>query len=287
MKKRTGTALLAFSLAAAILAAAEAPPPQTGADDKAFQEIKLLIFDERWADALDRIDGFLDRFPRSPWVSQASYFRAKSLARMDDREADALKAFNRYLDFKDRSPSLAEDAENSIVELALKLYDRGDRGAIRDAEKRLESENRDVRYFAAIRLSYVKDKRIAERAVPILKEIIRREPTGELRDRARIALLRVAPRELDEPVEERAEKNVRMFRVEVTDERTGISVVSLRLPIALADLVLGALPEEELKTLRAKGYDVPRIMKDLRETRGMVISIRDPESLKSIKIWIE
>ena len=287
MKKRTGTALLAFGLAAAILAAAEAPPPQTGADDKAFQEIKLLIFDEHWADALDRIDGFLDRFPRSPWVSQASYFRAKSLSRLDDREADALEAFNRYLEFKDRSPSLAEDAENSIVELALELYDRGDRVAIREAEKRLESENRDVRYFAAIRLSYVKDKRIAERAVPILKEIIRREPTGELRDRARIALLRVAPRELDEPVEERAGRNVRMFRVEVTDERTGISVVSLRLPIALADLVLGALPEEELRTLKAKGYDVPRIMKDLRETRGMVISIRDPESLKSIKIWIE
>jgi len=287
MNKRVGTALLAFGLAAAFLAAAEAPPPQSGAEDKAFQEIKLLIFDERWSDALDRINGFLGRFPRSPWVSQASYYRAKSLARMDDREAEALEAFNRYLDFKDRSPSLAEDAENSIVELALKLYDRGDRGAIDNAEKRLESENRDVRYFAAIRLSYVKDKRIAERTVPVLKEILRREPAGELRDRARIALLRVAPRELDEPAEDRAERNVRMFRVEVTDERTGTSIVSLRIPMALADLVLGALPEEELRTLRAKGYDVPRIVKDLRETRGMVISIRDPDSLKLIKIWIE
>ena len=287
MKIRILILALVLGLAAAAFGAAPEDPPQAGAADRSFQEIKLLIFDERWPEALDRLDAFLERYPESAWTSQAVYYRAKSLAQIDGREQEAIEAFERYLGFKDRSRSLVEDAENSIVDLSLRLYRSGDRSAIRAAEMRLESDIRNVRYYAAVQLSYLKDKRIAVRAVPVLKDILRREPAGELRDRARIAMLRVAPAELDEPDEARTERGVQMFRVEVSDERTGKSLLSLRLPIALADLVLGALPEEELQTLRAKGYDVPKILRDLRSARGMVISIRDPDSLKSIKIWIE
>ena len=287
MKIRIIVLAVVLGLAAAAFGAAPEDPTQSSAADRAFQEIKLLIFDERWPDALDRLDAFLERYSESAWTSQAIYYRAKSLARIGGREAEAIGAFNRYIGLRDRSRSLLEDAENSIVDLALKLYERGERGAIREAEERLESSIREVRYYAAVQLSYVKDKSVAERTVPILKEIIRREPPGELRDRARIALLRAAPRELDEADEVGTGRGVQMFRIEVSDERTGKSVFSLRLPTALADLVLGALPEEELQTLRAKGYDVQKILRDLRSARGMVISIRDPDSLKSIKIWIE
>jgi len=287
MKIRILILALVLGLAAAAFGAAPEDPTQTGAADKSFQEIKLLIFDERWPEALDRLDAFLDRYPESAWASQAVYYRAKSLARIGGREAEAIEAFDRYLGFRDRSRSFVEDAENSIVDLALKLYERGERGAVRDAEKRLESPIRDVRYYAAVQLSYVKDKSVAERTVPILKEIIRHEPPGELRDRARIALLRVAPDELEGADETREDRIARMFHVDITDERTGRSVLSLSLPLALADLVVGALPEEDLRALRAKGYDVAAITRDLRRKKGVILSIRDPDSLKSIKIWID
>lgn len=290
MKTRASTIVALTALWLGLAAASFAAPPsvrQATPDEKAFQEIKLLIFDEQWPEALERLDDFLELFPKSPLASQALYYRGKSLSRIDGREREAIAAFESYLALKDRSRSLVEDAENSIVDLSLRLYGDGDRSAVRAAEERLESDIRDVRYYAAVQLSYLKDKRIAVRAVPVLKEILRREPPGELRDRARIAMLRVAPAELESAERPREDSVSQMFHVDITDERTGRSLLSVSLPLSLADLVLGALPEEDLRTLKAKGYDVSAITKDLRRKRGLLLSIRDPDSLKTIKIWID
>jgi|WetSurMetagenome_2_1015567.scaffolds.fasta_scaffold47874_2 hypothetical protein len=270
-----------------ILASAAALPAQTAEEERRFRDAKQLVYDEKWNEAQARLEDFLALFPRSPLAPQARYYRAKCLGEQDGREAEALASFKDYLKLADRNASLAEDAEVSIVDLAMKLYDRGDKGFLREVESRIDHPDKAVRYYAAIQLSYVKEKRIADRSVPVLKRIIEDEASGELRDRARIALLRVSPDALAGLEERREEKRVRMLRIEVVDENTRKVVFKLAIPWALADLALTAIPDDQKAAIRAKGTDINRILRDLQASRGTVFEVADPKGNTLLRIWIE
>lgn len=257
------------------------------ADEKSFQEIKLLVFDEKWMEAQFRLEDFLARYPQSSYYSQALYYRSKCLEEQEGKEREALSSYKEYLRLKDRNKNLAEDAEVSVIDLAMKLYDEGDKGFVREVEDRISSPNKVVRYFAAVQLSYVKEKRIADKSVPVLKQIIEEEKSTELRDRARIALLRVSPEALAGIEEKRGEKNVRMLKIVVMDDRTKKIEFQLNIPWALADLALAAIPEEEKATMRMKGYDINKILKELQSVKGRILEINDAKEGKTIKIWIE
>ena len=276
-----------FLAAGAILAAAAALPAQSADENRRFQDAKQLVFDEKWVEAQARLEDFLDRFPRSALAPQAHFYRAKCLGERDGRESEAIAAFKKYLRLEDPNPSLSEDAEVSIIDLAMKLYDGGDKGFLREVESRIDNLAKAVRYYAAIQLSYVKEKRIADRSVPVLKRIIEDEASGELRDRARIALLRVSPESLAGIEGRRDEKRVRMLRVEVLDPGTKKAVFKLTIPWALADLALSAIPDDQKAAIRAKGYDVNRILRDLDAARGTVFEVNDPKSGTVLRIWIE
>jgi hypothetical protein len=273
--------------AGAILAAAAALPAQTADEDRRFQDAKQLVFDEKWAEAQARLEDFLARFPRSPLVPQAQYYKSKCLGEQEGREREALAEYKAYLKLADRNASLVEDAEVSIVDLAMKLYDRGDKGFLREVESRIDHRDKAVRYYAAVQLSYVKEKRIADRSVPVLKRIIEEETSGELRDRARIALLRVAPEALAGVEERRDEKRARMLRIEVLDPVTKKAVFKLTIPWALADLALTAIPDDQKAAIRAQGTDINRILRDLQASRGTVFEVNDPKSGTVLRIWIE
>lgn len=257
------------------------------ADEKSFQEIKLLVFDEKWMEAQSRLEDFLARYPQSSYYSQALYYRSKCLEEQEGKEREALSSYKEYLRLKDRNKNLAEDAEVSVIDLAMKLYDEGDKGFVREVEDRISSPNRVVRYYAAVQLSYVKEKRIADKSVPVLKQIIEEEKSTELRDRARIALLRVSPEALAGIEEKRDEKKVRMLKIVVMDDRTKKIEFELNIPWALADLALAAIPEEEKATMRMKGYDINKILKELQSVKGRILEINDAKEGKTIKIWIE
>jgi len=257
------------------------------ADEKSFQEIKLLVFDEKWMEAQSRLEDFLARYPQSSYYSQALYYRSKCLEEQEGKEREALSSYKEYLRLKDRNKNLAEDAEVSVIDLAMKLYDEGDKGFVREVEDRISSPNKVVRYFAAVQLSYVKEKRIADKSVPVLKQIIEEEKSTELRDRARIALLRVSPEALAGIEEKRGEKKVRMLKIVVMDDRTKKIEFQLNIPWALADLALAAIPEEEKATMRMKGYDINKILKELQSVKGRILEINDAKEGKTIKIWIE
>ena len=257
------------------------------ADEKSFQEIKLLVFDEKWMEAQSRLEDFLARYPQSSYYSQALYYRSKCLEEQEGKEREALSSYKEYLRLKDRNKNLAEDAEVSVIDLAMRLYDEGDKGFVREVEDRISSPNRVVRYFAAVQLSYVKEKRIADKSVPVLKQIIEEEKSTELRDRARIALLRVSPEALAGIEEKRDEIKVRMLKIVVMDDRTKKIAFQLNIPWALADLALGAIPEEEKATMRMKGYDINKILKELQSVKGQILEINDAKEGKTIKIWIE
>lgn len=270
-----------------LVASAGALPARSQDDEKRFQEAKKLVFSEKWAEAQVKFEDFLARFPKSSFASQAAYYRSKCLGEQDGGERDALASYKDFLRLQDRNKDLSEDAEVSIIELAMRLYDQGDTSFVRDVEARISHPNKIVRYYAAVQLSYVKEKRVADRSVPVLKQIIEEEGSAELRDRARIALLRVSPEALAGVEERREPRRVRMLRIAVRDNRTNKVEFELNIPWALADLALAAIPEEQKASIRAKGYDINKILHDLQNGRGTVFEVNDAKEGKTLKIWIE
>jgi len=257
---------------------------QAQPDEKLFQEAKILIFDREWKDAQEKLEDLLEKYPDSAWYSQAVFYRAKCLEERKGKELEALKAYRDYIKRKNRSKSLTEDSELSIIGLAYELYKDGKRSYLAEIEKRLSSSNRVVRYFAAIKLSQVEEKKVASRAVPVLKEIIKKEKDDELRDRAKIALLRVDPGVLKDLEEERSVRGARLLKIRVWKD--GELTLKINIPWALADLALGSIEEEEKASLKKEGYDLDTIMKTLAEG-GTIIYIEDKEEGTIIKIWIE
>ncbi len=274
--------LLALIAAPALRAAAEDPQAQ---DEKSFQEIKLLIFDEKWTEAESRLFEFLSRFPQSAYAPQALYYKGKCLEEMGGRDKDALQTYKSYLQLKDRNKNLAEDAEVSIVDLALKFYDAGEREYLRDIEDRLDSSNKVVRFYAAIQMSKSKDRRLAERTIPLLLTIAQQESNAELRDRAKIALLRLSPESLSKLEDRPVARRNGTLHFEVVDEGLHKIIFSISIPKALADLALSAIPEEEMQVVRLKGYDIPKIIRELETSVRNILEIRSEG--KYIKIWID
>jgi hypothetical protein len=195
-----------------------------------------------------------------------------------------LKAYKGYIKLRDRSKSLTEDSELSIIDLAFELYKDRKRTYLDEIKKRLSSSNKVVRYFAAIKLSQVKEKKVASRAVPVLKEIIKKEKDDELRDRAKIALLRVDPGVLKDLEEERPVRKAQLLKIRVWKD--GELTLRINIPWALADLAFGSIEEEEKAELRKEGYDLDTITKTLVDA-GEVIYIENKEEGTIIKIWIE
>ena len=259
---------------------------QTRTDERLFEEAKVLIFDKKWETAQSKLESLLELFPKSSLKEPALFYRAKCLGERKDRDREAFDAYDTFLRDAppgDRNASLLEDAEVSLIDLAFGLYEKGERAKLASIEDRLRSPNKIVRYYAAFKLSYIKDKSVSGRAVPVLKGIVEGERDPELRDRARIALLRVDPGALKEVRDDRREARSRILRIQVLE--AGKKKVDINIPWALADLALQAIPDEEKSVMRRKGYDLDRIINELANTGSSIIEINDEGSV--IRIWIE
>jgi hypothetical protein len=241
---------------------------------------------EKWTDAQAKLDEFLALYPKSPLSSQVSFYKAKCLGEQKGREKEALGAYRNFLELRDTNKSLVEESEVAIIDLAHKLYLGGEKSYGREIEDRLNSSNRVVRYYAAVKLSYIQDKALASKSIPVLREIVESERDPELKDRARIALLRVSPNALKEIEGTASESRAMMLRFQVYDQQTKKIEVSITLPWALADLALSSIVEENRDALIKKGYDINKLRRELTRTRGNIIEISSEDG-KVIKIWIE
>lgn len=261
---------------------------QVTPDERTFERAKRLFFDENWEDAQETFEDLLDEYPDSPLAPQATFYRATCLARQKGHEEDAIEAYKDYLLGKGRNDSLAREAETSIIDLAYELYKDDEEDYLDEIEQRLESPNRDIRYYAAFKLSLLKDKQIAVQAIPVLERIIVEESDRDLRDRAKIALLRIAPDSL-KGVEDREEKGrAKVLKIRVMVEGRKDPEFSLNIPWALADLALTAIPEKDKAALRREGYDLDKIIRDLTRIKDNIIEIRPQDDKKRvIKLWIE
>jgi len=198
-----------------------------------------------------------------------------------------LQTYTSYLELKDRSLSLSEESERSIINLACDLYESGEKRYLQEVEKRLSSSTRVIRYYAATQLSYVSDKKVAAKAIPVLKEILEKERDEELRDRAKISLLRIDPDALKGLEEHRYEKEILVLKIRIYKEGKDIPSVKIDIPWALADLALRAMSDTDKQIIKKEGYDFDRVIKELLEDEGKIFEFHSEESGATIKIWIE
>jgi tetratricopeptide (TPR) repeat protein len=253
-------------------------------DEELFQEAKIMIFDNEWENAQEKLEELLEEYPDSPLYSQALFYLGRTLENQKGEEREAIDMFKMYILRRDSSEVLIQEAETSIIKLSFILYEKGRTSYLKEIKTRLYRPNRIVRYYAAIRLSYLEDKREASKAIPILKEILEEEEDEELKDKAKIALLRIDPDYFQEYDEKRGERRLMLMKFKVINKRTRAETFSLSIPWALADLALANIPEDAKAELRKEGYDLDRILKEVIEG-GRIIEIETKETI--IKIWID
>jgi hypothetical protein len=258
---------------------------QVDPDEKLFQDAKILIFDKEWEEAQEKLEELIDDYPESPWHSQAVFYLGKCLQEQPGKEVKALEVYKNYTQLDERNERLVEESETSIIELAFRLYERGKKSYLREIERRLSSPNRIIKYWAAIKLSFAKDNKVARRGLPVLMEILEEERDDELKDRAKIAVLRVDPDALKDFEEERYERKAKMLKIRVYEEGKKELKLSLDIPWALADLALAAIPSEEKEKMRREGYDLDKVIRELTKVEGNIIEIKSEGSV--IKIWID
>lgn len=284
MKNRTIFFILLLSI---FLGANSRLLAQSGAkeDERLLQEAKVLIFDKKWVEAEKKLDELLSQYPKSNYYSQALFYQGKCLAEQKGREKEAWKVFEEFLRRPDRPQTLVEEAEIASIDLAFTLFNSGEKSFGQVLETRLSHPSRVIRYYAAFKMSYLQDKSLASKAVPVLKKLIETEKDQELVDRAKIALLRISPAALKDIQEEQKTGSFRLVKIRMYEKGKKTPTVSINLPLSLADLAIQAIPEEEKASLKQKGYDLNRILSDLAKSKEKLVRIEEDGNI--IEIWIE
>jgi len=280
--KKTAFYLIVFVLASVSLQASFLESP----DEKLFQDAKILIFDREWRKAQVKLEEIIEDYPDSRWYSEAVFYLGKCLEEQRGKEREALRIYKKYIKLDDRSRSLMEESEISIVDLSFKLYEQERKKPyLKEIDRRLSSENKVVKYWAAFKISRAKDKKVARKAMPVLLTILEEEKDTDLRDRAKIYLLRIDPDALQDYEEEKYERKAKILKFRVYKKGQKEPDFSLNIPWALADLALSSIPYDLKEELREEGYDLDKIAEELTRVRGNIVEIKGKKSV--FKFWID
>ncbi|HEX7503343.1 MAG TPA: hypothetical protein VF451_07960 [Acidobacteriota bacterium] len=274
MKKKSLAALGLLLMLTAGLAAQ--------ADQESFAKAKVLIFDKQWSAALKQLDGMLADYPGSRLAGSALFYRAKCQEELGAR-AQALESYERFLKMSAGS-NLAEEARISVLDLAAALYQAGEKNYLQKMLDMLHDGNKVVAYYAAFKVSYLPQRQAAARALPVLLAILRQENDAELRDRARIAVMRLDPARLKELAGPERNMAGKMLKIRILDKKDKQATVSLNIPLALADLAIQSLSDEQKRLLQKKGYVLDQILAQLVE-QGVKIDFQDQDGV--FQIWVE
>jgi tetratricopeptide (TPR) repeat protein len=274
MKKKIFLALLLVCFWAAGLAA------EAGLD--AFERAKVLIFDKQWAAALTQLDEVINKYADSRYYAAALFYRGKCQEELGAKK-QAMESYEKFI-ITSGGSNLAEEARISIIDLAAVLYQSGEKNYLQKILDLLSNKNKVVSYYAAFKLSYLPDRKTAARALPVLQTILDDEKDEELRDRAKIAVMRIDPARLKAMDRQNKDMTDKMLKIRIFEKNSSEEKVSLSIPLALADLALKALSDEQKRTLQKEGYNLNDILKQLT-VKGLRIDIRDKDEV--IQIWVE
>jgi hypothetical protein len=279
MKRR----LVALALAAGLLPAAA----WAQADAEALRQAKALFFDRQYAEARGAWQGILDAGGGKD-APAALYWIARCSESLGESER-ALAEYGRYLAARSSDRTLAEEAKTSRIALAVKLAKSGQPRHVSIARDALADSNRTVRYFAALQLASLGPER-GKPAVPVLQEILAKEKDDDLVERAKLALLRVDRSALPAspaPLRQSRGREAVWVRIRIYEKGESKPNVAINLPVALADLVFKALPDEAIEDLRKEGYDARSFWEALKKTGPAEILTIEGKDGERIQVWLE
>ncbi|MCJ7525948.1 MAG: hypothetical protein MUP71_12120, partial [Candidatus Aminicenantes bacterium] len=218
----------------------------------------------------------------SRYYAAALFYRGKCQEELGAKK-QALESYEKFVKTS-ASSNLAEEAQISIIDLAAALYRAGEKSYLQKMLKLLDHENKVVSYYTAFKLSYLADRKNAARALPVLQTILDKEKDEELRDRARIAVMRIDPARLKGM--DRQDKGLvgQFLKIRIFSKNSSQEEFSLNIPLALADLALKSLGAEQKRTLQKEGYNLDKILNQLI-VKGLKIDIKDEDNV--IQIWVE
>ncbi len=260
------------------------------AEEKELSEAKLLMFERKWKEAELKLEKILKNYPESARNTDVLFYLGQCLQEQGKREEEAINVLEKYLNQK-RKRKFSEEAEIAIIDLSYELYKKGNEKYLENIKSRLNSHEKVIRYYSAFKLSYLKnDQKFF--SVPVLKEIVKNEKDPELKERAKIALLRIDPTLVSNYLEEG--KKTKMLRIALINRASGKQEISIKIPVELVNLALQAISKSEIRTSaifkidgkKMRAGDINEIIqKFLNMEKAEILEIDDEESI--IKIWIE
>jgi hypothetical protein len=277
-------------LALALWLAAPGAQALAQPDPEALRQAKALFFDRQYDEARSAWQGILssgggkEAEPAQYWVARCS----ESLGESER----ALAEYGRYLAARPTDRALAEEAKTSRVALSVKLAKAGKPAHVSIALDSLKDPSRTVRYFAALQVASLGVEQ-CKPAVPVLQEIISKEKDDDLVERAKLALLRcdrnalpaAAPSPV--PAPNRARGQATWVRVRIYEKGHSKPNVAINVPVALADLVFKALPDEAIADLRKEGYDARSFWEAVKKTGPAEILTVEGKDGERIQVWLE
>jgi len=257
------------------------------ADEEKLRAAKALFFDRQYAQAREEWQA-VRASGRGPDAQAALYWVARCSESLGESER-ALGEYAQYLASRPADRALVEEAKTSQVALAVKQAKAGRTQHLALARAALADPNRTVRYFAALQLASL-GTREGKAAVPVLQEILEQEKDEDLVERAKLALLRLdrtALAESSPPSPRRGGREASWVRVRIYEKNMSKPEVSINLPVALAELVFKALPDDAVADLRKEGYDARTFWERLKKTGPAEILTIEGGDGERIQVWIE
>jgi hypothetical protein len=284
-------------LAALVVAALLLPAPALAqADAEKLRAAKTLFFDRQYAEAREAWQA-VHAAGRGEDNPAALYWIARCSENLEESER-ALAEYAAFLAARSSDRTLVEEAKTSRTALAVKLAKAGKTQHLVVAREALADPSRTVRYFAALQLASLGPEP-GKAAVPVLLEILAQEKDEDLVERAKLGLLRVDRRALAEappspprppaaarPPAAKA-REAAWVRVRIYEKGASKPGVSINLPVALADLVFKALPDDAVRDLKREGYDARTFWEKLKQTGPAEILTVEGDDGERIQVWIE
>jgi tetratricopeptide (TPR) repeat protein len=279
--KKTRTYISAFLALVCLFLTAGGQKLWAESEKEIFDRARLALFDRKWDRAIKELDRLTELYPETRYYTQVLFYKGKCYKEKNENKK-ALDYYNGFLKVSDNE-SLIEEALAVTIDLHFQLYERGEIGHIDKVIRLLKSKYESVKYFAAFKLSYAKDKRVAAKAVEVLKQIIREDEDKALVDRAKIALMRIDPRYLKD-ISKTKKPEYSMLVIRAYDKKNKKETFSLSLPIALARLALEAIPEKEKELIKKEGYDLDKILDTVAKSGGQFLRITGEDIVFEIGI---
>jgi tetratricopeptide (TPR) repeat protein len=244
---------------------------------------KLAIFDQKWEDALTTLHRVQSEYPDNPAALQSRFYEARVLENLG-REEQAIRTYEAFLGEVPQESTLAREASSSVVKLSTRLYRAGNTRYIDRTIGALNSSDSELRFLAAVQLSYIRDPAVYRKAIPVLQKARENGYSAEIQNQATLALLRIDPKLLEageKPANSDSERRTLNVAILVDGEET----FSLSFPLSLARMLFSALPDDAKEDLQEEGLNPENILKQL-ETVGEIIEVRSSDG-EVFRLWVE